>query len=230
MGYAAKAPKRVGYKKEGRNFLFTNSYTKSKDIHRAEEYVQLLEHYTGKPAENIKVALQHSFKKEDHIVININSEASSRRLTVAKAAEIINSVRKEYNNRIVLIGGHKEAMFVEGVMTQLETRDGIEASAGKTSLLQLCEILASAKLVLSTDSGPAHLANALGTQTVVLFGAGNENNTAPYNKEAVKTIRLGKLSCEPCTKNVCVQFGTPQCLELLETDAILSVLKQKSIQ
>ena len=49
-------------------------------------------------------------------------------------------------------------------------------------------------------------------------------------KEAVETIRLGKLSCEPCTKNICIQFGTPQCLELLETGKILSAMKQKSPQ
>ncbi len=99
--------------------------------------------------------------------------------------------------------------------------------AGKTSLPELCQTLASAKLMLTTDSGPAHLANAMGTQTIVLFGAGNENNTAPYNKEFLQAIRLGKLSCEPCTKNICVQFETPQCLELLETGNIISIMKEK---
>ena len=84
--------------------------------------------------------------------------------------------------------------------------------------------------MLSTDSGPAHLANALGTHTVVLFGAGNEKNTAPYNKEKRSILRLGQLSCEPCEKNVCVRFGTPQCLEQLSSvriiDTVLTELKK----
>ena len=132
-----------------------------------------------------------------------------------------------YTNPIVLIGGKQEKDFVEEVFQKLANRQGIETVAGKTSLSQLVQILASAQLVLTTDSGPAHLANALGTETVVLFGAGNENNTAPFDKTKLQVIRLGKLSCEPCTKNVCIQFGTPQCLELLETEKILLAMTQK---
>lgn len=230
MGYASGATKRIGYKKEGREMLLTDAYAKPKKSHRAEEYVQLLEAYTAKKAKAFSVDLKHRFSKGDHIVININSEASSRRLTTAKAVEIIEATRANLANKIVLIGGPNEKDFVEEVLRSIENKGGIESVAGKTSLKQLCEILASAKVTLTTDSGPAHLANALGTQTVVLFGAGNENNTAPYNKEAAQTLRLGKLSCEPCLKNVCVQFSTPQCLELLETERIISVMNEKLSQ
>ncbi len=230
MGYATGATKRVGYKKEGREILLTNAYNKSKKGHRAEEYIELLEAYTGKKRAAISVRLQHTFPKQDHIVININSEASSRRLTTAKAIEIIEAAGAVFHNKIILIGSPKEKYFVEGVLSEVEGKQNIESIAGNTSLQQLCEFLATAKLMLTTDSGPAHLANALGTQTVVMFGAGNENNTAPYAKELVQTIRLGKLSCEPCLKNVCVQFSTPQCLELLETERIISVMNEKLIE
>jgi lipopolysaccharide heptosyltransferase II len=227
MGYATGTKERVGYKNEGRNLLLTSSYTKAKKLHRVEEYVQLGELASAKERREINVRLQHSFSKSDHLVININSEASSRRLPPAKAVEIINAVRNHFENDIVLIGGPGERVWVEDIYRQLANRERIEVAAGKTSLNGLVEMLATARLMLTTDSGPAHLANALGTETVVLFGAGNENNTAPYQKEKVKVLRLGKLSCEPCTKNVCIQFGTPQCLELLETATIIAAMKQK---
>ena len=89
----------------------------------------------------------------------------------------------------------------------------------------LAETLASGQLLLTTDSGPAHLANALGTHTVVLFGAGKESNTAPYNKDLRNIIRLGQLDCEPCEKNICVRYGTPQCLERLDTIQIIETVK-----
>jgi ADP-heptose:LPS heptosyltransferase len=89
----------------------------------------------------------------------------------------------------------------------------------------LVTLLASAQVMLSTDSGPAHLANALGTHTVVLFGAGNENNTAPYNADNRTIVRLNKLSCEPCQKNVCVKYKIPQCLQQLDVDMIVSKVK-----
>ncbi len=227
MGLATSAGRRVGYKKEGREVLLTNSYQKPKGFHRAEEYSRLLEAYAGKHLGPPTVSLNHSFAKEEYVVLNINSEASSRRLTPSKAAEVISEVRQRYSGKIVLIGGNKEQPFVENMLNRLPLRKGIESVAGKTTLPQLTKVLASARGVLTTDSGPAHLANALGTPTVVLFGAGNENNTAPYHKAALQVVRLGKLSCEPCVKNECVQFGTPQCLELLETPLIVETLMQQ---
>lgn len=227
MGYTAGAEERIGYKKEGREILLTDTYAKPKGLHRAEEYVALLELYTGKKRAAIQVSLSHSFAKRNDVVININSEAQSRRLTPEKAVEIIATARKSLPGKLVLIGGPGERDFVEAVFGKLPDKEGVESIAGKTSLAGLAEVLASASVVLTTDSGPAHLANALGTQTVVLFGAGNEANTAPYNKDALAVTRLGKLPCEPCTKNVCVQFDKPQCLELLETPQILNIVKQK---
>lgn len=226
MGFATGAKNRVGYRNEGRQFLLTHVYNKPKGLHRVEEYVRLLELFTGKPSPVTAVHLQHGFAKQDYTVVNINSEASSRRLTTAKAVEMIAAVREAVPGRLVLIGGPKEQAFVEDVYNCLPVKELIEPKAGKTGLPELAELLASARLLLTTDSGPAHLANALGTQTVVLFGAGNENNTAPYNKAFLQSVRLGKLSCEPCTKNVCVQFATPQCLELLETPTVISLVKQ----
>lgn len=227
MGYATRASRRIGYKNELRNILLTTAYSKPKGLHRVEEYVHLLEQFTGKPCNNILVRLHHTFLRKDHIVVNINSEASSRRLTTSKAVEILNFLRKAVPHPIILIGGPKEQEFVEQVLLLLNDVSGIESVAGKTTLPQLVQILASAQLMLTTDSGPAHLSNALGTDTLVLFGAGNENNTAPYNKSLRSIIRLGKLSCEPCTRNVCVQFKTPQCLELLDSLTIIETVQQK---
>ena len=227
MGYTTSAKKRIGYKKEMREILLTNSYSRPKGLHRVEEYIKLLSLFVDGKSTEPKVQLQHSLPKQDYVVVNINSEASSRRLTVTKAVEVLNGLRSSISNKIVLIGAPKEKDFVDSVLMQLNDKRNIESIAGKTSMSQLIEVLASANLMLSTDSGPAHLANALGTHTIVLFGAGNENNTAPYNRESRSIIRLGKLSCEPCQKNICVQFGTPQCLELLETNFIVKTVQER---
>lgn len=226
MARATGAKHRVGFKKEGRNFLLTHAYTKPQNLHRAEEYAALLPLYTGKAKEALNVSLPFSATKKDYVVVNINSEASSRRLTTAKAIEVIDALRRGIDNRIVLAGSPKEKPFIDEVYNLLANGEGIENKAGN-SLPELTELLANAQLVLSTDSGPAHLANALGTHTVVLFGAGNEANTAPYQKELRSIIRLGQLSCEPCLKNVCVRYKTPQCLERLNTAQIVQQIASR---
>lgn len=216
MGWASGAKKRIGYKKEGRNLLLTHTYKKPQGLHRVDSYKALLQNDTGIGAPATPIQLYHAFLKQDYIVVNINSEASSRRLTEQKAVELLGFLKSLVSQKIILIGAPKEAAFVDGVLKKLPDAN-IVNKAGKTDLPQLVQLLASAKLLLTTDSGPAHLANALGTYTIVLFGAGNELETAPYNKNLRTVIRLGRLSCEPCEKNVCVRYGTPQCLERLDS-------------
>ena len=220
IGWASGAKKRIGFKSEWRSFLFTHTYAKPEGLHRADEYRSLLEKFTGRKSMHGFIKLKHSIQKDTYIVVNINSEASSRRLTEQKAIELLSLLQKTIPEKIVLIGAPKEAGFVYEVLKKLPG-ENIESKAGKTTLPQLVSLLASAKLLLTTDSGPAHLANALDTFTVVLFGAGNELKTAPYNENLRSIIRLNQLSCEPCEKNVCVRYGTPQCLERLDAGLIV---------
>ena len=229
-GFTSGSRKRIGYKNELRQILLTHSFKQPQGLHRADEYIRLLELFTGKTAAPVSVTLNHAFAREGHIAMNINSEASSRRLTQDKAVRLISEVQQGFGVPIVLVGAPKEKEFVQSVIDRLDNKTGVRNAAGATSLHGLVEVLASAQLVVSTDSGPAHLANALGTPTVVLFGAGNEAHTAPYNPANRSVIRLGQLSCEPCLKNTCVRYGIPQCLERLDTKQIIERMHQIAVQ
>lgn len=225
MGSAAGVDKRIGFKKELRSVLLTHAYQKKQNIHRAEEYVDLLSQFTKTtiipPAVKLQLA---AAEKRNALVININSEALSRRLPKEKAISIIAAVRKKINNEIILVGSNKEAAFVEEVYQALPDKNNISNKAGKTNLPELLQLFAGSVAVLTTDSGPAHVANALGVHTIVLFGAGNENNTAPYNKNNRTIIRLGELNCEPCVSNTCKIYGIPQCLVKLDEQMIVSAV------
>ncbi|MEJ7676041.1 MAG: glycosyltransferase family 9 protein [Chitinophagaceae bacterium] len=169
--------------------------------------------------EQPNILLLSASQQRNKIIININSEASSRRLPKEKAVSIIESVRQNSVDPIILIGGDKEKQFVDEVFSALRNKTNIQNIAGTTSLPELVNIIGSAKVMLTTDSGPAHLSNALGIHTIVLFGAGNESITAPYNQNKT-IIRLGQLSCEPCEDNKCKRYGVPKCLTHLSEDII----------
>jgi len=200
----------VGYKKELRSWLLTKSYHRPTGLHRVEDYLFLLEQFTGKkiPVPAVELILP-AVQRERKLVININSEADSRRLPATKAISLINTIREAVDCDILLVGSPKEKLFVDAVYAGLKDTAGIVNIAGATNLPQLMQLFATVSTVLTTDSGPAHVANALGTHTIVLFGAGNEHNTAPYNKQNRTIIRLGKLSCEPCVNNTCKRYGMP---------------------
>lgn len=225
MAHATGAGQRVGFKKELRSVFLTDSYPKKKNIHRVEEYVDLMQQFTKKEIAVPPVQLRaDTVTKVNAVVININSEAVSRRLPKEKAISIITAVRNAIPNEIILVGSNKEAEFVSDVFNALPDKNNISNKAGKTNLPELLQLFAGSAAVLTTDSGPAHVANALGVHTIVLFGAGNEHNTAPYNKSNRTIIRLGQLPCEPCVSNTCKVYGVPQCLVRLDEQIIVSAV------
>jgi heptosyltransferase II len=234
MAKATGAKKIVGYKKELRGFLLTHGYAKENNLHRVEEYLQLLRLFSGIDVSTptVKLAVPDS-KKDNALVININSEASSRRLPFAKAVSLINGVKKKIDCPIILIGGPAEKAFVDSVYAALASTENMTNMAGQTSLPQLLRLLAGCTVMLTTDSGPAHLANAAGVHTVVLFGAGNENVTAPYNPNKT-IIRLGQLPCESCVSNTCKKFNEPHCLilldEMLVTQSVIAAMEKNKVQ
>ncbi len=225
MGWATGSKKRIGFSKEGRFLLMTNSFQKPKQVHRVEEYVSLLTQYTGKPADKLRVRIDAGVvKKNNLVIINFNSEAVSRRMPVDKAKSIIHHLMNAFPNRqFGFVGAPKDQDYVNGLIADAHP-DRITDYTGKTDLKGLTALLAGATAVLTTDSGPAHLANSTGVPVVALFGAGNEFNTAPYNKQQLSVIRAGQLPCEPCVSNTCKLYGIPKCMELLDETRIINAL------
>jgi len=228
MGWATRARQRVGFEKEGGFFLLTSHYKKPKNLHRVDEYVSLLEQFTGKTIANRQVSLDVQKPAKpitDWVLINFNSEAPSRRMPVGKARSVINLLTNHFKQvEFTFIGSPKEAAFVEEVIAGAENADRIKNFAGKTDLVTLSNLMSGCTAVLTTDSGPAHLANSVNAPTIVLFGAGNEHNTAPYNQHNLTVLRAGKLDCEPCVKNTCNLYGIPKCMELIDGLQIINAL------
>jgi len=232
MAWATGAKKRVGFGKEGGFFLLTNSLKKPANLHRVDEYVSLLEQYTGKTIAHKQLKLNAPAtepRQNNRVLINFNSEASSRRMPLEKGRVLLNKLTDAFPDiTFGLIGAPKEADFVNQLITGSENPGRLENYAGKTDLPGLCSLMAQSAAMLTTDSGPAHLANSVGTPVIVLFGAGNEHNTAPYNKQNLTVLRYAKLTCEPCVRNTCKLYGVPRCMELLDELQIINALNQES--
>ncbi|RCH56570.1 hypothetical protein DJ568_01545 [Mucilaginibacter hurinus] len=227
MGWATQSRKRVGFGSEGGFFLLTNVCRRPKNVHRATEYIALLEQFSGQTVNDSAVKLQaaETEKVNRRIIINFNSEATSRRMPVDKAVELLDAIAANFKDAtLTLIGGPKDITYIDEVITASVNTAGIENYCGKTDLKGLASLLASGLVLLSTDSGPAHLANSIGLPVVALFGAGNELNTSPFNKHNLTVLRAGELSCEPCVRNTCKLYGVPRCMQLLSNNQIIQSL------
>lgn len=116
----------------------------------------------------------------------------------------------------VLIGTAAEAVISRQIAQGLPH---VVDLSGKTNLPQLMAVIAESAALISTDTGPSHMAAALGIPVVSLFGPTQSMQTGPFSdgKNAVQVLSLD-LACSPCVKtpefdtctsNVCMEDITP---------------------
>lgn len=97
-------------------------------------------------------------------------------------AEIADYAADHYNLTVVLTGGPTELEQHYGSeITRLMNAEPLNL-IGQTSLKQLAAVLQQAQIVVSPDSGPAHIANALGTAVIGLYATSNPDRTGPYDR------------------------------------------------
>lgn len=90
---------------------------------------------------------------------------------------------------------------------------------GETTLRELAAIFRRAVAVVTTDSGPMHIAAAMKTPTVALFGPTNPGRTGPYGKG--HAVLRKEMSCSPCLKKHCT---TRICMESIDVDEVFEAL------
>lgn len=99
---------------------------------------------------------------------------------------------------------------------------------GRTSLKTLAAVYRRATVLLSTDTGPMHLAAAVGTPVVALFGPTAPWRTGPYGKEHT-VLRVG-LDCSPCFHRRCLtdQYEEMACMRRIAVDQAIEAVMGKA--
>lgn len=195
MGRFLKAKTRIGYRLEGRGLLLDRALPFPIDptMHRVEKYVQLL----GPLPENAgfstrfeplrqSVDLPVSRAKDRRLVVlNLVSESDLRTFSEHDSLKLIENLRRRLPDaQLVLVGTERARQHARPILQKLELpASELTDASCRTNLVQLAELLRCADLLVSTDSGPAHLANAWHTPTLVFFGPGNPAETRPYETQ-----------------------------------------------
>jgi lipopolysaccharide heptosyltransferase II len=96
----------------------------------------------------------------------------------------------------VLVGAGEHDIMLSQEILRLTKKSRPVSLVGQTDVKQLAAVLSCADVVLSADSGPMHLATAVGTPTVALFGSTDPAATGPY--DGVSRVLYKALPCAPC--------------------------------
>jgi len=156
-------------------------------------------------------------------VIALNAGASNRIKcwSTANFAVLANRLAAELGAGIVLVGGGNERDLAEAIRAGM-TGEALDL-VGKTSLTQLGAVLARCSLLVSGDTGPLHMATAVGTPVAALFGAIDPFRTGPVGK-GHRVIRHAEISCVPCVAKTCVNKTHLECMEAITPDEVFDTV------
>ena len=168
--------------------------------------------------EKVQILLR-KYNLEDKKFIAINPVAlwETKLWSNEKFARLADLINNELQVKVAFTGSEKEP--IEEI-TSLMTTEKINLG-GQTSLPELACLYKKAKMVISTDSGPMHLAAAMGTPVIALFGPTDPARTGPYGSGHA-VIRT-ELPCGPCFLKKC---PTKKCMEDISPAQIIAAVEK----
>ena len=131
-----------------------------------------------------------------------------------KWVETIDWLHGEHGIRSVLVGSPDEAEAAAGIVRKC--RDGACSLAGKTTLAELAALLSLATLHVGVDSAAPHIAAAVGTASVTLFGPSDWR--AWMVPDATHRVVTPAMECVPCSRKGCDHTEKSLCLDEMGTD------------
>ena len=134
--------------------------------------------------------------------IGINPGAfygTAKRWLPERFAAVADLVARRIGASVAIVGGAAERPLGEAIAEQLQAP--VRLLSGQTTLAGLVGVLSRLRLLLTNDSGPMHLAAALGTPLVAVFGSTDWVETAPFGSRA--TLVREPVLCSPCLLREC---------------------------
>lgn len=216
--WSARIPRRIGY---GRRTLLTDTPEPVGRRHRVHHFHHLLSALGEPPAPQaprLEILPDAKTWAEERLPgrgwIGINPGATygaAKQWYPDRFIELGRRLAKR--GRIVVVGGPAEAELGTKVADAV---DG-ECIAGKTGISQLAAAISRCSLFVTNDTGPMHVADAVGVPIVAIFGPTDWITTPPYGKK--HAIVRHEIECAPCLKRVC-PLGHHHCMKRVEVDEV----------
>jgi heptosyltransferase-2 len=246
VAFAARIPDRAGYRTDGRTLLLTRRAVpriKRLGRHQMYYYLDLLYQTSLSPTDYLS---EPDFKPDIGLVAGTQPLADARRLLQENGigasrplvglnpGAFFGSAKRWFPDRyaaladllierlgaqILIFGSSQERRLAEEIRNLMRFRPVI--LAGATGLPSLMALISLCDLFVTNDSGPMHLAAALGTPQIALFGSTDEIATGPHSPKAVVVHK--HVECSPCLLRECPL--DLRCFERIRVDEVYELAK-----
>jgi len=237
--FLGHVPERVGYATEFRGLLLTDRLPRSEEVltaHRANYYARLLrplgieripdhteihiDEESGKWAEEF-LAQQRRYPGRKLVGMLCGATYGlAKQWLPERFAELARRLTEAELAEFLIVGGPGEVELARRV--DREARVPLVNAAGKTSILQLAALIKRCNAFVGNDTGPMHVADAVGTPIVAIFGPTDIVTTRPYG--AGHRIITVNPECGPCLRRTCPTDHF--CMEDITVDDVERVVRE----
>lgn len=239
--YLSGIKKRIGYNTKRRGFLLTQSVKEpAKRLHKIEYFLNLAAvcgapiddkdyEFTVTDEERLqadKLLGEGGVKKDDHVVVlNPGGNWPPKRWSKENFAKLADRLSDDLGVKIVITGAPADVELSCGIIELSKSRP--ISIAGKTSLKSLGAVMKKADLVISSDSGPMHLALSVRTRVIALFGPTSDAITGPYGSGDFIVIRKDVDCSIPCYDHTCKDY---RCMNAITVDDVIEEAKRAILE
>lgn len=221
LAWQTRAPVRIGFAsaREAAPLFYTHRVrVGTPDQHAIHRYLKVLA-ALGVPTDPVQFPFAVDEDDRRHVakllgddrpyaVLLPGTNWATKRWPVAYFSQLGQTLREKHGLRTVVAGSPGERELGERINDSLNL-------CGQTTLRQLVALLERASLVIANDSGPMHIAAALGRPMLTLFGPTNPIRTGPFARDDT-VVRLD-IPCHPCYSRTC---SHQSCLQHLTPDRV----------
>ncbi len=217
LTWLAGVKKRIGYATKHRGFVLTSAVEEPvEEMHKVEYFLALarsqgIEAVDGsyeffirdedrKFVKELLIALGVC-EKDRLAVICPGGNWDPKRWRVENYAKLSDLIIEKLGVKVVVAGSRKDVSLAEDIKKKMKLRPIV--ACGKTTLKQLGALLERAQLVIANDTGPMHIAVAMKTKVIALFGPTSPKLTGPYGKGNYRVISRAEGCDVPCYDFTC---------------------------
>ena len=166
-----------------------------------------------------RVILETGLKNRPLTAINPMARWGTKLWEPEKFARLADRIEKELGSGVIFTGGGQDRAAINGIMEMMK---GSPINlAGRTSLKELACLYSGCRLLITTDTGPMHMAVAMGCPVVALFGPTAPWRTGPYGR-GHRVIRED-MECSPCFRKRCSHI---RCMKGITVEKVFETVKE----
>jgi ADP-heptose:LPS heptosyltransferase len=131
---------------------------------------------------------------------------ATKQWATANFARVVEYLGDKGIPAVAIAGPHETALLDE-----LRSESAVKVTTFDLSLPEVTALAKRAQIFVGNDSGIAHIAAAVGTPSVVIFGSSNTAHWRPWNTAPAEVV-LEEMPCQPCHGYFCEKFPQPECI------------------